>query len=67
MEHRQSIFCGWMHARIQKVLPEGSNFEKVFVLGFFLVDGGRKVPNTTISGQSSARQRNAGVPMMAQH
>ena len=26
---------------------------------FFLVDEGRKDPNTTISGPSSARQRNA--------
>ena len=41
------------HARIQKVLSEGANFEH-----FFLVDEGRKDQNTTIKGQSSARQRN---------
>ena len=33
----------------------GSNFDNVF----FLVDEGRKDPNTTINGPSSARQRNA--------
>ena len=38
---------------------------------FSLVDEGREDPNTTLSGPSLARQRNAikiaGVPMMAQH
>ena len=40
---------------------------------FFLVDVGREDPRTTISGLSSARQRNAikwrfaSVPMMARH
>ena len=49
-------------------LSEGANFD-----GFFLFDEGREDPNNTISGQSSAHQRNtikwlfAGVPMMAQH
>ena len=33
----------------------GSNFENLF----FLVDEWRKDPNTTLSGQSSARQPNA--------
>ena len=42
-------------ARIQKVLPEGSDFDSVF----FLVDEVRDDPNTTISGPTSARQRNA--------
>ena len=42
-------------ARIQKVLPEGSDFDKVFF--FFLVDVVRDDPNTTISGPTSARQR----------
>ena len=42
-------------ARIQKVLPEGSDFDVVF---FSLVDEGRDNPNTTISGPRSARQRN---------
>ena len=42
------------------------------VVVFILVDEGREDPSTTISGPSSARQRNAikwhfaGVPMMAQ-
>ena len=55
-----------MHAPIQKVLSEGSNFDKAFFV--FLVDEGREDPRTTISGPSSARQRKfAGVPMMAQH
>ena len=40
--------------RIQKVLPEGSDFDV-----FFLVDEGSDDPNTTISGPTSARQRNA--------
>ena len=34
------------HARIQKVLSEGTNFDNVF-----LVDMGRWDPNTTISGR----------------
>ena len=43
------------HARIQKVLTEGSAFDNVS----FLVVEGREDPNTTISGPSSARQQNA--------
>ena len=43
-------------ARIQKVLPEGSDFDNVF---FFLVDEVRDDPNTPISGPTSAHQRNA--------
>ena len=43
-----------IHARIQTVLS-GSNFENLF----FLVDEWRKDQNTTLSGQSSARQPNA--------
>ena len=56
-----------MHARIQKVLSEGSNFDNVF---FFAVDEGREDPSTTIIGPSSTCQRKAikwrfpGVPMM---
>ena len=42
-------------ARIQKVLSQGSDFDNVF----FLVDEVRDDPNTTISGPTSARQRNA--------
>ena len=38
------------YARIQKVVSFAT---------FFLVDEGREDPNTTISGPSSARQRNA--------
>ena len=41
----------------------GSNFDNVFFFSF-LVDEGRKDPNTTISGPS---WRFAGVPMLAQH
>ena len=37
--------------RIQKVLPEGSNFDNVV---FFLVDEGRDDPNTVISRPTSA-------------
>ena len=39
------------HARTQKVLSEGSKFDKGF-----LADEGRMDPNTTISGPSTARQ-----------
>ena len=47
-------------ARIQKVLPEGSDFEGFFLfVCFFLVDKGRDNPNDTISGSTLARQRNA--------
>ena len=58
--HKKSytIICAFSHARIQKVLSRGSNFDGVF-FGFFLVDEGREDLNTTISGSSSARQRNA--------
>ena len=35
----------------------GSNCDNIF--SFFLVDEERKNPNTTLSGRSSARQRNA--------
>ena len=51
----------------RKFCQRGSKFDKAF-----LVDEGRKDPDTTISGPSSARQRNAfqmafaGVPMMVQ-
>ena len=41
-----------VHARIQKVLSVGSNFDIVFYEG-------RKDPNSTIRGASTARQRNA--------
>ena len=40
------------HARIQKVLSEGVQL-------FFSFDEWRKDPNTSISGLSTARQRNA--------
>ena len=55
------------HARIQNVLSKGVQ------LLHFLVYEGREDPNTTLSGSSSAHQRNAiywrfdGVPMMAQY
>ena len=38
----------------KKICQRGSNFDNVF-----LVDEGREDPSTTISGPSSARQRNA--------
>ena len=44
-----------------------------YFIFFLLVDEGRKDPNTSISGPSSARQQNAikwhfaGMPMLAQH
>ena len=60
-----------MYARIQKVMSEGAQLCQRFFFFFFffafffffllfLVDEGRKDPNTaTISGPSPARQRNA--------
>ena len=42
------------HARIQKDMPEGSNFDNVFFV--FSVEG-REDQNTTISEPSSARKR----------
>ena len=59
-----------MHARIQEVLSEGSNFHIFFL---FLVDKGREDPNTTISGPTSDgsetpfKWRFAGVPMMVHY
>ena len=53
------------HARIQKVWPEGSNFDGVFVVVvvclFFVCvfDERREDQNNTKSGPSSACQRNA--------
>ena len=41
----------------RKFCQRGSNFDKFFFL--LLVDEGREYPNTTISGPSLARQRNA--------
>ena len=53
------------HAQSHKVLSEGSNSDVFFFFFFFFflflkrrVDEGRADPNTTISGQSSACQRN---------
>ena len=47
------------HARIQKVCQRRSNFD------VFLVDEGKKVQNTTISGP--LQWHFAGVPMMAHY
>ena len=44
------------HARTPKILPEGSNFDNVFVLFFY---ERREDPITTKSGSSSACHRNA--------
>ena len=46
-----------IHARIQKVLSEGANFDLVIFYNF-LVDEGREGPNTILSGPSLTRQRN---------
>ena len=46
-----------MHARIQEVLSEGVQVWERF--SFLLVDEGREDANTTLSGPSSAHQRNA--------
>ena len=45
----------------RKLCRRGSNFDNVFLFlcVFFLVEKGREDPITTISGLSSARQRNA--------
>ena len=57
----------------RKLCQRGSNFDSVFFYIFLLVDEGRKDPNTSISGPSSARKQNAikgrfaGMPMLAQH
>ena len=44
-----------IHAWIQKFLSEGVQFDVFFLV---VVDEGRKNPDTTIRGPSSARQRN---------
>ena len=51
----------------QRVLPEGVRLWKRFFL--FLFDEEMKDPNTTISGPTTARQRNVSLagPMMANH
>ena len=41
------------HAQIQKVLPEGTNFDNVFF--FFFVDEGREDPSITLGETSSDR------------
>ena len=43
----------------RKFCQRGSNFYNVFCCCFFQFDEGRKDQSTTISGLSSARQRNA--------
>ena len=47
------------HAQIQKVLPEGVQLLQRFFFFSLMSDEERKDPNTTISGPSTARQRNA--------
>ena len=42
------------NVRIQKIMSDGSNLDNGI-----LVDEGWEDPNTTLSGPSSARQRNA--------
>ena len=54
---KRLTFKWFKHARIQKVLSEGSNFNFLLLFSFFYE--GRKDSNTTISGLSRARQRNA--------
>ena len=50
--YRNQCMCHFnKHARIQKVLSEGSKFDNVC----FLVDEGIEDPNVTINGPSSAR------------
>ena len=51
MRHWYLSMCG-----PRFVFQRGSNFDYIF-----LVDGGREYPNTTISGPSLDRQRNAIV------
>ena len=59
------------HARIQKVLPEGSNFE--FFLGFFLLLRGERIQIPQYAGQhrptseTPFKWRFACVPQVAQH
>ena len=43
-------------ALIQKVLPEGTDFDNVFLFVFFLVDEGRDDPYITISGPTLAHK-----------
>ena len=57
LKRKRLTFTWFTHARIQKVLSEGSNFNFLCLFSFF--DEGRKDSNTTISGPSTARQRNA--------
>ena len=54
-EHTRMPYCKYVYipcARIQKALPEA-------LTTLFLVDEGRKDPDATICGSSSARHRNA--------
>ena len=46
-------------ADLESFCQRGSNIRKRFILFYFSVEEGREDPNTTISGSSSARQRNA--------
>ena len=56
----------------RKFCQRGSKIDKIFIL-FYLVDEGIEVPNITINGPSSTRQRNAikwrfaGGPMVVRH
>ena len=43
----------------RKFCQRGSNFDNVFLFFLHVIDEGREDPITTISGLSSARQRNA--------
>ena len=55
--HQEKIMCG-----SRKFCQRGSNFDNFF--SFFLVDEGWDDPNTTISGPSSAHQRNGSVALL---
>ena len=43
----------------RKFCQRGPKFDNVFFFVFFLVDGEKEDPNTTLIGPSLARQRNA--------
>ena len=66
------LFCMTLnkHARIQKILSEGSNFDNVF---FFQMMRGGRIEKTLSAGhhqpasETPFKWRFAGVLMMAQH
>ena len=72
LKRKRLTFKWFTHARIQKVLSEGSNFNFLFFFFFFFMRGGRiQIPllagHQRLASETLFKWRLAGGPMVAQH